>query len=89
MAFDFDLGDAGRAASAIVGLTVVMLITAALLPQLFTATGDVNSVFADNASDLNETAAADIAEVMPVIIGVLVIFAIVALIARAVQKRGG
>lgn len=88
MVFDLDLGQvAGRALSVVIGATVVLLVVAEVLPDLFTATGDINSVFANNASDLNNTAAANIAEVMPLIIGVLVVFLIVGLISGFIRKR--
>lgn len=69
-----------------IGLTIVLLVIAEVLPDLFGATGDINVVFRDNSSDLNNTAAANIATVMPLIIGILVVFAIVGLITFAVSR---
>lgn len=88
MGFDIDLGGvAGKALSAIIAVTVVLLVVAEVLPDLFTATGDINNVFDANATDLNSTAAANIAGVFPLIIGVVVIFGILALITGAVRTR--
>lgn len=88
MGLDANFGDiAGKALGAIIAVTVVLLVVAEVLPDLFSATGDINVVFRDNASDLNSTAAANIAGVFPLIIGVIVIFAILGFIVRAVRAR--
>lgn len=81
-----DLGGvAKRALSAVIAVTVVMLVLAEVAPDLFSATADLNGQF-DNAS-LNSTAAENIAGVFPLIIGVIVIFGILTLVSGTISRR--
>lgn len=83
---NMDLGSvAQKALSAVIGVTVVMLVLAQVAPDLFSATADLNGQF-KNAS-LNSTAATNIAGVFPLIIGVIVIFGILSLVSGTISRR--
>lgn len=83
---DMDLSRiAGRALGIVIGATIVILVIAEVLPDLFNATADINAELG-NAS-LNSTAAENIAGVMPLIVGVLVVFLVVGLVAGFVSRQ--
>lgn len=91
MALDFLSGKAKTAITASISLIVVLSILAAIMPDVFTAVGDINQVFDANASDLNNSVAASISPVFPILIGLSVLLGTVTFILRSTDfgRRGG
>ena len=88
MAMDFLSGKAKTAVTASISLIVVLSILAAIMPDVFSAVGDINTVFDDNASDLNNSVAASIAPVFPILIGLSVLLGVVTFILRSTDFSG-
>lgn len=87
---DFLSGKAEKAVTAAISLIVVLSILAAVMPDVFTAVGDINNVFDNNASDLNNSVAASIAPVFPILIGLSVLLGVVTFILSSTNfGRGG
>lgn len=96
MALDFLSGKAKTAITASISLIVVLSILAAIMPDVFTAVGDINDVFSSvgepNGSDLNNSVANSISPVFPILIGLSVLLGTVTFILRSTdfgRNRGG
>lgn len=84
--FDFS-GLAGRALSVAITIIVVLAVFASVLPDVFTNVGDINNVFTNNASALNNSLGESIAPIFPLIITVVVLFGVVGVIVAGVRSQ--
>lgn len=70
------------------GFVIIMAVIAATVVLIFTSIGDVNAVFANNASLLNNSVAEAIAPVFPHLFGTVGLLAIAGIVLGAMAFRG-
>lgn len=86
MAMDNFLGNrAGRLIKGAIAIVVVLSILAAVTPILFGSIGDVNVVFTDNATLLNNSVAEEIAPVFPILFALGLLLGLAGLIMKVVD----
>lgn len=74
---------AGKVLGVLIAVFVVFTVAGAIMLDVFQGVGDVNNVFANNASALNASGATDIVQELPILIAIAVVFGLLVLLLRA------